>query len=54
MLVNMVNWDDPEQTLKPLIDGGTEGVQNSRPPLTCVYRISGTGSIDHTDPNFLL
>ena len=24
-LVNMVDWDDPERTLKPLIDGGTEG-----------------------------
>jgi len=24
-LVNMVDWDDPQRTLKPLIDGGTEG-----------------------------
>jgi hypothetical protein len=24
-LVNMVDWSDPERTLKPLIDGGTEG-----------------------------
>jgi hypothetical protein len=21
----MVDWDDPQRTLKPLIDGGTEG-----------------------------
>jgi ubiquitin-activating enzyme E1 C len=24
-LVNMVDWDDPQRSLKPLIDGGTEG-----------------------------
>jgi hypothetical protein len=24
-LVNMVDWNDPQNTLKPLIDGGTEG-----------------------------
>ena len=28
-LVNMVDWDDPQRTLKPLIDGGTEGISDS-------------------------
>jgi ubiquitin-activating enzyme E1 C len=27
-LVNMVDWGDPQRTLKPLIDGGTEGNQS--------------------------
>lgn len=25
-LVNMVDWNDPEGTVKPFIDGGTEGM----------------------------
>lgn len=29
-LVNLVDWDDPQRTLKPMIDGGTEGM-----PLVC-------------------
>jgi len=28
-LVNLVDWDDPQRTLKPMIDGGTEGMPRS-------------------------
>lgn len=51
-LVNMVDWDDPEHTLKPLIDGGTEGAFISIVLLMARFPWSGKGY--YTYANFLL
>ena len=39
-LVNMVDWDDPEHTLKPLIDGGTEGTLFCRQSHNAARKVS--------------
>ena len=57
-LVNMVDPDDPE-TLKPLIDGGTEGQQKNSIYLTnhdalLPYRLSRTGACNPPNSHFML
>ena len=54
-LVNLVDWDDPERTLKPLIDGGTEG--GTVPSLgnsSSYFRLPWTSSCHHSNSEFLL
>ena len=51
-LVNMVDWDDPEHTLKPLIDGGTEGTFISM--VVLMSRFPRTSQGYYTYSNFLL
>jgi molybdopterin/thiamine biosynthesis adenylyltransferase len=52
-LVNMVDWNDPERTLKPLIEGGTEGERineaSNFPP-----RFPWTSSCNRSYPELLL
>lgn len=53
-LVNMVDWNDPERTLKPLIDGGTEGTCFLLHAYLIISRFPRTGSCDHSNSKFLL
>lgn len=51
-LVNLVDWNDPEGTVKPLIDGGTEGMsQDQRVPY---LRFPGPGSPNHSKTYLVL
>lgn len=50
-LVNMVDMEN-EESLKPLIDGGTEGMPKRGVKLT--DRLQGTGACDPADRHFLL
>jgi hypothetical protein len=53
-LVNMVDWSDPERTLKPLVDGGTEGTFLNARKTNSFQRISWPSSSNHSHTVLLL
>jgi hypothetical protein len=53
-LVNMVDWDDPQRTLKPLIDGGTEGGNTKVLSSLPLVRIQRPGPRNYSNSELML